>query len=430
MASIIARFASAFQKARDLLSLHFIRSILRGLSVLGAGYALAKIISLAEELFIGRYLGIEVYGTYLIILAIATILNAVMTLGLPKAVVKIVAERNERIADVPTLAFFLAFFLSIAISVPVIIIGSSNSLLTLLGITQYELVFGYIIAFLLTLYTVAQSFKLALYKIRFVVVADIIYWSVALIFFVLFRNLSLGLVGLCIGSLLGSLVLILRVPLGFARFSIPGIKSLIPLSVYLGADSVLGISAQQISILYLNVIATAFAVGVFGAHYRSSIFLIVPLVTVLSMALYPRFCSIDWRLRPGVGRYLAYLGIPICVVAFLLSYVSGVFFLQIFRVVLIPPLLLILAIYSGLFVYNRIWDKLVTACEGAKMVGWGIVFGTLTFLSVMVVLTPFWGPMLAIAAGMVANEIVYGVLLLSWFKLRVTKDREPKTISD
>lgn len=186
MASIIARFASAFQKARDLLSLHFIRSILRGLSVLGAGYALAKIISLAEELFIGRYLGVEVYGTYLIILAIATILNAVMTLGLPKAVVKIVAERNERIADVPTLAFFLAFFLSIAISVPVIIIGSSNSLLTLLGITQYELVFGYIIAFLLTLYTVAQSFKLALYKIRFVVVADIIYWSVALIFLYFF----------------------------------------------------------------------------------------------------------------------------------------------------------------------------------------------------------------------------------------------------
>jgi O-antigen/teichoic acid export membrane protein len=426
MANTVARFASAFKKARDLLSLHFIRSTLRGLSFLGVGYALAKIISLAEELFIGRYLGVEVYGTYLIILAIAAILNAVMTLGVPKAVVKIVAERNERIADVPTNALFMAFFLSIAMSVPVIVIGYSNSLLTLLSISRYELAFGYIIAFLLTLYTVAQSFKLALYKIRFVVVADIIYWSVALIFFVLFRNLSLGLVGLCIGSLLGSLVLLLRVPLGFARFSIAGIKSLIPLSVYLGADSVLGISAQQISILYLNVIATAFAVGIFGAHYRSSIFLIVPLVTVLSMALYPRFCSIDWRLRPGVGRYLAYLGIPICFAAFLLSYVSGVFFLQIFRVALIPPLLLILAIYSGLFVYNRIWDKLVTACEGAKMVGWGIVFGTLTFLSVMVVLTPFWGPMLAIATGMVSNEIVYGVLLLSWFRLRVTNERDQK----
>jgi O-antigen/teichoic acid export membrane protein len=430
MANTVARFASAFQKVRDLLSLHFIRSILRGLSVLGAGYALAKIISLAEELFIGRYLGVQVYGTYLIILAIATILNSVMTLGLPKAVVKIVAERNERIADVPTNAFFMAFFLSIAMSVPVIVIGYSNSLLTLLGITQYELIFGYVIAVLLTLYTVAQSFKLALYKIRFVVVADIIYWSVALIFFVLFRNLSLGLVGICIGSLLGSLVLIQRVPLGLTHFSIPGIKSLVPLSVYLGADSVLGVSAQQISILYLNVIATAYAVGVFGAHYRSSIFLIVPLVTVLSMALYPRFCSIDRELRPGVGRYLAYFGIPICFAGFLLSYVSGIFFLQIFRVALIPSLLLVLAVYSGLFVYNRIWDKLVTACEGAKMVGWGIVFGTFAFLSVMVVLTPFLGGMLAIATAMVSSEIVYGVLLLSWFKLRVTRKREPKTISE
>jgi hypothetical protein len=219
--------------------------------------------------------------------------------------------------------------------------------------------------------------------------------------------------------LLGSLILIYRVPLSFARFSNLSIKSLIPLSVYLGADSVLGISAQQISFLYLNIIATAYAVGVFGAHYRSSIFLIVPLVTVLSMALYPRFCSVEQSLRPSVGRYLAYGGIPICIAAFVLSFISGVFFLQIFRVPLIFPLLLVLAIYSGLFVYNRIWDKLVTACEGAKMVGWGIAFGTLTFLSVMLVLTPYVGGMLAIATGMVANEIVYGVLLLSWFKRRV-----------
>jgi O-antigen/teichoic acid export membrane protein len=429
MANRIARFAVTFQKARDLLSLQFIHSIVRGLSVLGAGYALAKIISLAEELFIGRYLGVEVYGAYLIILAIAAILNAVMMLGLPKAVVKLVAERHEHIADVPTNALFMAFFLVVGISVPVIILGYSDSALALLGITRYELAFGYIIAFLLTLYTVAQSFKLALYKIGFVVIADVTYWSVALIFFVIFRDLSLGLIGICLGALLGSLILIYRVPVGFARFSIPSVKSLIPLSIYLGADSVLGISAQQISFLYLNVIATAYAVGVFGAHYRSSIFLIVPLVTVLTMALYPRFCSIDQRLRPSIGKYLAYGGIPICVAAFVLSYVSGVFFLRIFRVPVIFPLLLVLAIYSGLFVYNRIWDKLITACEGAKMVGWAIAFGTLAFLSVMVLLTPYLGGMLAIATGMVSNEIVYGVLLLSWFKLRVAH-REPKTISD
>jgi O-antigen/teichoic acid export membrane protein len=428
MPNVSARFAAVFQKARDLLSLQFINSIVRGLSVLGAGYALAKIISLAEELFIGRYLGVEVYGTYLIILAIAAILNAVMMLGLPKAVVKLVAERNERIDDVPTNALFMAFLLAVLISVPVIILGYSNSALALLGISRYELAFGYIIAILLTLYTVAQSFKLALYKIRFVVIADVTYWSVALIFFVIFRDLSLGLIGICMGALLGSLILIYRVPVSFARFSIPSVKSLIPLSIYLGADSVLGISAQQISFLYLNVIATAYAVGVFGAHYRSSIFLIVPLVTVLSMALYPRFCSIDQRLRPSIGKYLAYGGIPICVAAFVLSYVSGVFFLNIFRVPVIFPLLLVLAIYSGLFVYNRIWDKLITACEGAKMVGWAIAFGTLAFLSVMVLLTPYLGGMLAIATGMVANEIVYGVLLLSWFKLRVAH-REPKTIN-
>src|SRR5674536_374345 len=72
----------------------------------------------------------------------------------------------------------------------------------------------------------------ALYKIRFVVVADVLYWSIALIFFVIFRDLSLGLIGICVGALLGSLILIYRVPVSFARFSIPSIKSLIPLSIY------------------------------------------------------------------------------------------------------------------------------------------------------------------------------------------------------
>ncbi|HYA32508.1 MAG TPA: oligosaccharide flippase family protein [Candidatus Bathyarchaeia archaeon] len=430
MADPLERLASVFQKAREFLSIQSMRSALRGLSVLGGGYALAKLISLAEELFVGRYLGVQIYGTYLVILALATILNAVMMLGVPKAVVKIVAERNERITDVPINALFITFFLSIVISLPVIIIGSSNDLLNALGISQYELIFGYAIAFLLTVYSVAQSFKLALYKIRFVVVADIVYWSVALIFFVLFRNLTLGLVGICVGSVLGSVILVQNVPLNLSRISLEKVRSLVPLTIYLGADSVLGLSAQQISVLYLNVIATAYAVGVFGAHYRSSIFLIVPLITVLSMALYPRFCALEWEFRRRVGRYLVYVSVPICVAGFLLSYISGVIFLRIFRVPEIQPLLLLLAAYSGLFVYNRIWDKLITACEGARIVGWGIVFATVAFLSVMVALTPILGGMLAIASGMIANEIIYSAVLLSWFRLRVTRKRRPKTISD
>jgi hypothetical protein len=48
----------------------------------------------------------------------------------------------------------------------------------------------------------------------------------------------------------------------------------------------------------------------------------------------------------------------------------------------------------------------------------------------MVSLTPILGGMLAIATGMVSNEITYSVVLLSWFKLRVTGKRRPKTISE
>jgi hypothetical protein len=66
------------------------------------------------------------------------------------------------------------------VSLPRILVGSSSKLLKQPGPVRVD--FGYIIAFLLTIYAVAQSFKLALYKIRFVVIAEIIYWSVALMF--------------------------------------------------------------------------------------------------------------------------------------------------------------------------------------------------------------------------------------------------------
>jgi hypothetical protein len=82
--------------------------------------------------------------------------------------------------------------------------------------------------------------------------------------------------------------------------------------------------------------------------------------------------------------------------------------------------LFVLAVYSGIFVYNRIWDKLITACEGVKIVGWEIVFGPILFLVVMVAITPFLGGVLAIATGIVSSEVVYGTMLLSWFKLRIT----------
>jgi hypothetical protein len=37
----------------------------------------------------------------------------------------------------------------------------------------------------------------------------------------------------------------------------------------------------------------------------------------------------------------------------------------------------------------------------------------------MIVLTPYLGGMLAIATGMVSNEVVYAAMLLVWFKQRV-----------
>jgi hypothetical protein len=44
---------------------------------------------------------------------------------------------------------------------------------------------------------------------------------------------------------------------------------------------------------------------------------------------------------------------------------------------------------------------MVTTCEGAKIVGSGVVFATVAFLSAAITLTPILGRMPAIATGMV-----------------------------
>ncbi len=418
-----------FQKASKLIKTTFVSKVLRGISVLGFGFIVSKLISMLQELFVGRYLGIEIYGIYLVVLAISGIVGAFMTLGLPKAVIKFIAEKKTLISEVPINALYMAFFTALIVSIPVILIGASDNVLNFLGITKGELFFGYLIGFLLTIYAVAQSFRLALYEMKYIVVADIAYWAIALAFFVLFHNLTIGLVGICIGSITASIILINKIPLIRSNLSLRRIKSLTPLTVYLSADSVLGLSAQQISILYLNIIASFSVVGIFGATYRSSIFVISPIATIVGMAIYPTFCSIDRNSQMRVGRYLFYLGLPIIFAVMGLSYLSGLIFLHIFRVQVIESLLLLLSTFSSIFLYNRIWDKLVTACEGAKIVAWGVLFGTIAFFSIMFLLTPLVGGMLAIASGMVSNEVVYSVVLILWFKSNVIDKFKAKTIS-
>ncbi len=418
-----------FQKASKLIKTTFIGKVLRGISVLGLGFIVSKLISMIQELFVGRYLGVEIYGIYLVVLAVSGLVGAFMTLGLPKAAIKFISENKTLISEVPINALFMAFFTALIVSIPVILIGASDNVINFLGITKGELLFGYLIGFLLTIYAVAQSFRLALYEMKYIVIADIAYWAIALAFFVLFRNLTIGLVGICLGSIIASVILINKIPLIRSNLSLRRIKSLTPLTVYLSADSVLGLSAQQISILYLNIIASFSVVGIFGATYRSSIFVISPIATIVGMAIYPTFCSIERRSQLKVGRYLFYLGLPIIFAIMGLSYLTGLIFLGIFRVQVIQSLLLLLSIFSSIFLYNRIWDKLVTACEGAKIVAWGVLFGTIAFFSIMFLLTPLVGGMLAIASGMVSNEVIYSVVLILWFKSNVIDKLKAKTIS-
>lgn len=418
-----------FQKTLKLIKTTFIGKVLRGISILGLGFIVSKLISMVQELFVGRYLGVEIYGIYLVVLAISGIVGAFMSLGLPKAAIKFISENKTLISEVPINALFMAFFTALIVSIPVIIISSSNNVLNFLGITKGELLFGYLIGFLLTIYAVVQSFRLALYEMKYIVIADITYWAIALAFFVLFHNLTIGLVGICTGSITASVILINKIPLIRSNLSLKRIKSLTPLTVYLSADSVLGLSTQQISILYLNIIASFSVVGIFGATYRSSIFVISPIATIVGMAIFPTFCSIDRRSQRNIGRYLFYLGLPIIFAVMGLSYLTGLIFLRIFRVQVIQSLLLLLSIFSSIFLYNRIWDKLVTACEGAKIVAWGVLFGTIAFFSIMFLLTPLAGGMLAIASGMVSNEVVYSVVLILWFKSNVIDKYKAKTIS-
>ena len=121
MASAIARLASVFQKARDLLSVQYIRSVSRRLSVL-RGRICAGETHIADARTFCRTVprrtglrnGVQVYGTFRHS-GHSYNLKRRDDLGLPKAVVKNVAE-NERIADVPINALYITVFLDCSIS--------------------------------------------------------------------------------------------------------------------------------------------------------------------------------------------------------------------------------------------------------------------------------------------------------------------------
>ena len=94
--------------------------------------------------------------------AIATILSAVMTLGLRRRCEDRCRTKLAYCRRADQCSSY-CFFLSIAISLPEIVLRSSSKLLSQLDPVRG--IFGKI-AFLVTIYAVVQSFKLALYKIR------------------------------------------------------------------------------------------------------------------------------------------------------------------------------------------------------------------------------------------------------------------------
>jgi hypothetical protein len=147
-------------------------------------------------------------------------------------------------------------------------------------------------------------------------------------------------------------------------------------------------------------------VGVFDAHYRSSIFLIVLLITVLSMASYPRFCSLDWDLRPKARRYLAYFRVLICLARFLLSYISDVVSFAFFRTRDSAIVTCARGSFRALSITESStnWSLHVRA---QKLLA-GSSFRDSCFPFGHGNVYPILGGMLAIAGRMISDEITYG----------------------
>src|SRR5581483_1324030 len=99
------------------------QSVITGALASVLGQASVLLLGYGTHLIIGRYLGPASYGIYGVILSIQTILGLLLTLGIPTAVARFVAQDEQHAGSILHQALRLQFMMAAVVSVVVLLLS-------------------------------------------------------------------------------------------------------------------------------------------------------------------------------------------------------------------------------------------------------------------------------------------------------------------
>ncbi|MBO8183462.1 MAG: flippase [Archaeoglobus sp.] len=274
------------------------QSITKGTIYLGVAQLLFLISGYAIHIGLGRLLGPELYGTYAVIVYLITIVNLILTTGVPQTVSKFVSETPEISKSILKSAGKFQFLLSLAIFVLYFISADRISLLlrdaSLTPLIRVSSVMIPLYAF----FTIYGGYLNGLRDYRNQSLINVLYFSakIVLVFSFVFLGFSVfgAVLGFAISPLIGLVAALIIAPLPLRSPDYKELSRIIKFSFPVIVLSVALNFSTSIDLLALKaIIGNAKEVGYYSA---ASMISKVPftLLGALNMALFPAISSVTF----------------------------------------------------------------------------------------------------------------------------------------
>lgn len=375
---------------------------LRGFIGFGAGLVVAKAVSVAAQVMLGRVWGPDDYGRITIIIIIAHYLAIPMANGWSTAYVRMRTSGDEEVAGEALNALLKVFFVA-SLAVAVLYLSTSSHLQSFLNLSPRHAPATLAIAFAYAAFLLAKSWAQANQDWRRYVAMDITSTSTLL-----------ALIAVC--ALLGSVsvkAVIIAFTMAYATamlWSLSGVahalrsgtrkhalKGLLSHGAPLVLNALVGTLAFSLDRLLIQRSLGAADVGIYQAHFLATYGVISALTTATYTYLFPRLCADPNHPMTRLPRAI----VSWCyILVFFACIATGVLLLWAYRYPLSIPTLIALSLFNAVHFHSQM--KAWTLASRGALSSWLVLGGHVLFLFVNLAALLLLIGRIGIAAGGIA----------------------------
>jgi O-antigen/teichoic acid export membrane protein len=384
--------------------------------------AVSLVLVLAAFGLVTRYLGVEGFGAYSLVVTFVALAVSIADVGLTQIGVRELAVREE--AREELVGNLLALRVAVAVAAALVLVVISP-------VVPYEdrvqsgLRIGAAAVLFLVLAGLPAIVFQATMRLHLAAVVELVGSASGLLFVLVATQAELGFSALiaaivlaaCVSSLIAFALAARLVPLR-PRFAAPELRRLLAASLPVALFALLGILHFRIDTVLLSLLGSLDDVGTYSAAYRfPEQVLFVPGLFIA--AVYPLLAGYaardDPRIGPTVSRSLAFL----LLIAFPLTAATAVLARDLIELVAGSSFddaaspLRVLAFATVFFFVNTLFSSLLIVYHEQRRLAWLIAGTLLANVGLNLVLIPLFGPMGA-ATATVITEGASGAALAVW----------------